>query len=41
MSGLLAIAQRLVDLAKSVMTQDRVVTISDIIPRNDQWNNKV
>ena len=41
MSGLLAIAQSLVDLAKSVMTQDSGVTISDIIPRNDQWKNKV
>ena len=37
----LAIAQSTVDLAKSVMTQDRGVTISGIIPRNDQWNNKV
>ena len=37
----LRIAQSIVDLAKSVMTQDRSVTISDIIPRNDQWNNKV
>ena len=41
MSGLLAIAQSLLDLAKSIMTQDRGVTISDIIPRNDQWNKKV
>ena len=32
----LAIAQSIVDLAKSVMTQDRTVTISGIIPRNDQ-----
>ena len=23
------------------MTQDRSVTISDIIPQNDQWNNMV
>ena len=37
----LAIAQSIVDLAKSVMTQDRGVTISRIIPLNDQWNNKV
>ena len=37
----LPIAQSIVDLAKRVMTQDRSVTISDIIPRNDQWNNKV
>ena len=37
----LPIAQSIVDLAKSVMTQDRSVTISDIISRNDQWNNKV
>ena len=37
----LAIAQSIVDLAKSVMTQDRSVAISGIIPRNDQWNNKV
>ena len=37
----LAIAQSIVDLAKSVMNQDRGVTISGIIPRNDQWNNKV
>ena len=37
----LAIAQSIVDLVKSVMTQDRSVTISGIIPRNDQWNNKV
>ena len=37
----LAIAQSIVDLAKSVMTQDRSVTISGIIPRNDQWNNTV
>ena len=37
----LAIAQSVVDLAKSVMTQDRSVTISGIIPWNDQWNNKV
>ena len=36
-----AIAQSIVDLAKSVMTQDLSVTISSIIPRNDQWNNKV
>ena len=31
-----AIAQSIVDLAKSVMTQDLSVTISSIIPRNDQ-----
>ena len=37
----LAIAQSIVDLAKSVMTQDRGVTISGIIPRNDQWNSKI
>ena len=37
----LAIAQSIVDLAKSVMNQDRGVTISRIIPLNDQWNNKV
>ena len=24
-----------------MLTQDRGVTISGIIPRNDQWNNKV
>ena len=36
-----AIAQSIVDLTKSVMTQDRSVAISDIIPRKDQWNNKV
>ena len=36
-----AIAQSIVDLAKSVMNQDRGLTISGIIPRNDQWNNKV
>ena len=41
MWGLLAIAKSLVDLAKSIMTQDSGVTISDIIPRNDQWINKV
>ena len=37
----LAIVQSIVDLAKSVLTQDLSVTISSIIPRNDQWNNKV
>ena len=37
----LAIAQSIVDLAKSVMTQDRSVTISGIIPWNNLWNNKV
>ena len=37
----LAIAQSVVDLAKSVITQDHSVAISDIIPWNDQWNNKV
>ena len=37
----LAIAQSIVDLAKSVMTEDRSVAISGIILRNDQWNNKV
>ena len=37
----LAIAQSIVDLAKSVMTQDRSVTVSGIIPWNDLWNNKV
>ena len=37
----LAISQSFVDLAKSVMAQDRSVTISGIIPRSDQWNNKV
>ena len=37
----LAIVQSIVDLAKSVMTQDRSVTISGIIPQNNQWNNKV
>ena len=37
----LAIAQPFVDLAKSVMTQDRCVTVSGIIPWKDQWNNKV
>ena len=37
----LPIAQSIVDLAKTVMTQDGSVTISGIIPRNDQWNNKV
>ena len=36
-----AIAQSIVDLTKSVMTQDRSVTISGIIPRKDEWNNKV
>ena len=36
----LAIAQSIVDLAKNVMTQDGSVTISGIILRNDQWNNK-
>ena len=37
----LAIVQSIVDLAKNVMTQDGSVTISGIILRNDQWNNKV
>ena len=37
----LAIAQSIVDLAKNVMTQDRSVTISIIIPRNDRRNKKV
>ena len=37
----LAIAQYIVDLAKSVMNQDGGVTISRFIPWNDQWNNKV
>ena len=41
LSQSLAIAQSIVDFAKSVMIQDRSVTISGIIPRNDQWNNKV
>ena len=36
-----AIAQYIVDLSKSVMTQDYSVTISGIIPRNNQWNNKI
>ena len=36
-----AIPQSIVDLTKSVMTQDRGVTVSGIIPRNDQWKNKV
>ena len=36
-----AIVQSIVDLAKNVMTQDGSVTISGIILRNDQWNNKV
>ena len=37
----LAIVQSIVDLAKNVMTRDGSVTISGIILRNDQWNNKV
>ena len=37
----LAITQSIVDLAKSVMTQDGSVAMSGITPRNDQWNNKV
>ena len=32
----LATVQSIVDLAKSIMTQDRGVTISDISPQNDQ-----
>ena len=37
----LAITQSIVDLAKSVLTQDHSVTISGITPQGNQQNNKV
>ena len=30
----------IVDLAKSLLSENRKVTISGLIPRNDQWKNK-
>ena len=35
------IAQSIIKLAKSVMADNRHGTVSSIIPRNDQWKNKV
>ena len=35
------IAQSILDLAKSVLSENCNVSVSNIIPRNDQWNNKV
>ena len=35
------IAQLIIRLAKSVVTDNRDVTVSNITPRNDQWKNKV
>ena len=35
------IAQSISDLAKSVLSENCNVSVSNIIPRNDQWNNKV
>ena len=34
-------AQSIIRLAKSVVTDNRDVTVSSITPRNDQWKNKV
>ena len=33
-------SKSIVDLAKSLKSGKRKVTISGIIPRNDEWNNK-
>ena len=35
------IAQSIVDLAKSVANDNLQVTVSSIVPRNDQWSKKV
>ena len=35
------IAQSIVDLAKSVTNDNLQVTVSSIVPRNDQWSKKV
>ena len=34
------VGKSIIDLAKSLSSKNRKVTISGIIPRNDQWNNK-
>ena len=36
-----SVAQSIIRLAKSVVTDNRDVTVSSIIPRNDKWKNKV
>ena len=35
------IARSILDLAKNVSSENCSVSVSNIIPRNDQWNNKV
>ena len=35
------IAQSIVNLAKNVTNDNFQVTVSSIVPRNDQWSNKV
>ena len=35
------IARSILDLAKNVFSENCSVSVSNIIPRNDQWNNKV
>ena len=35
------IARSILDLAKNVLSENCSVSVSNIIPRNDQWNNKV
>ena len=32
--------KEIMDLAKSLITDKRTVSVSGIIPRNDEWNNK-
>ena len=34
------VGKSIVDLAKSLLSENRKVTISGIIPRNDHWNIK-
>ena len=35
------VGKSIVDLVKSLLSESRKVTISGIIPRNEQWNDKV
>ena len=35
------IAQSIVDLAKNITNNNLQVTVSSIVPRNDQWSKKV
>ena len=34
------VGKSIIDLAKNLFHNNRKVTISGVIPRNDEWNNK-